>query len=116
MTISAEEEVPSVEAPTGNRQSKQIFLVPHLATASAYPANYFSNSQYNLPSMLPKQTPLIRRKPIQKQIAEELSWPYTYPLMSSPGNQSITAITLRLSKMINELNIFILIRIAIQRT
>jgi len=88
--ISAEEQVPSVEAATGNRQSKQIIIVPQLSPESYYPSSYLSGSPYELPLMMPKQTPLIRKFPVRKQqqVAAS-SWPYTYPFLSSPGNQSI---------------------------
>lgn len=87
--ISAEEEVPSEAATTGNRQSKQIYFVPQLTPASGYPAKYFSSSPYDLPLMMPKQTPFIRRPIQQQQQLEGSNWPYTYPVLSSPGNQPI---------------------------
>ena len=83
MVSAEEEQVASV----AERQSKQLFYVqPQLTPASSYPLKYFSNSPYDL--MTPKQTPLIRRNPIQQQFGA-LNWPYNYPLLSSPGNQSI---------------------------
>jgi hypothetical protein len=90
MMISAEEEVPSVEEiATGNRQSKQIYyLVPQLSqSASTYPESYLEGSSpYELPLMMPKQSPFIRRYPIRKQQLSSSNWPYTHhPLLSSPG-------------------------------
>ncbi|XP_046641227.1 uncharacterized protein LOC124326439 [Daphnia pulicaria] len=83
--ISAEEEVPSVEeAATGNRQSKQIYLVPQLSPDSTYPESYLEGSPYELPLMRPKQSPLLRRFPVRKQQLAASNWPYTYPLLSSP--------------------------------
>ena len=89
--ISAEEEVPSlVDATiTENRQSKQLFYVPQLTSySSGNLLKYFSNShQFDLPLMIPKQAPapLFRRNPIQQQQLAATSWPYTYPLLLSPG-------------------------------
>ncbi|XP_046448675.1 uncharacterized protein LOC124197337 [Daphnia pulex] len=82
MTISAEEEVPSVDqAPTGNRQSKQIYLVPQLSSA----AGYLGGSPYELPLMMPRQSPFIQRYPVRKQQQlASLNRPYDYPLLSSP--------------------------------
>jgi hypothetical protein len=99
MMISAEEEVPTLEAVTGNRQSKQIIIVPQLSPERAYPSSYFSGSPYELPLMMPKQTPFIRRNPVlkQQQLAAS-NWPYTYPLLSSPGNQSIFQYQLNIKK------------------
>jgi hypothetical protein len=56
--------------------------VPPLTPASSYPLKYFSNrDQFDFPIIVPKQTPLIRRNPIQQQLAAT-SWPYNYPLLS----------------------------------
>ncbi|XP_046448674.1 uncharacterized protein LOC124197336 [Daphnia pulex] len=85
MTISAEEEVPSVdEAATGNRQSKQLMLMP-LSPGSIYPASYLGGSPYELPLMMPRQSPFIQRYPVRKQQQlASLNRPYDYPLLSSP--------------------------------
>ncbi len=87
MMISAEEEVQSVEeAATGNRQSKQIYLVPQLSPESTYPESYLEGSPYELPLMRPK----LRRFPVRKQQLAASNWPYTHhPLLSSPGIISI---------------------------
>jgi len=108
--ISAEEEVPTVEATAGNRQSKQIIILPQLSPERAYPSSYLSGSPYELPLMMPKQTPFIRRNSVlkQQQLAAS-NWPYTYPLLSSPGNQSIFQYQLNIKKKNNiEMNLNIL--------
>jgi hypothetical protein len=116
MMISAEEEVPSVEEiATGNRQSKQIYyLVPQLSPASTYPESYLEGSSpYELPLMMPKQSPFIRRYPVRKQQLSSSNWPYTHhPLLSSPGiiNRSLNTCKKNFKKKLIQL------RNSIQRT
>ncbi|EFX76447.1 hypothetical protein DAPPUDRAFT_306144 [Daphnia pulex] len=86
MMISAEEEVPSVdEAATGNRQSKQLMIMQLSPASTAYPASYLGGSPYELPLMMPRQSPFIQRYPVRKQQQlASLNRPYDYPLLSSP--------------------------------